>query len=79
MENAETGIVNQMGLSSTKTESRFIERPVAVHYCNGGDITKYLDLVGQYELKRDGSDPETNQGFRCTQTKMPSIKRPSSV
>ena len=25
----------------------FIERPVAVHWCNGGDINKYLDLVGQ--------------------------------
>ncbi len=25
----------------------FIERPVAVHWCNGGDITGYLQMVGQ--------------------------------
>ena len=24
-----------------------IESPVAVRYCNCGDVTKYLDLVGQ--------------------------------
>ena len=47
--NAETGIVNLSGVEFTDVEGEggFIERPVAVHYCNGGDITKYLKLVGQ--------------------------------
>ena len=49
VKNAETGIVNLSGVEFTDVdgEGGFIERPVAVHWCNGGDITKYLDLVGQ--------------------------------
>ena len=49
MKNAETGIVNLSGVEFTDVdgEGGFIERPVAVHWCNGGDISKYLQLVGQ--------------------------------
>ena len=49
VKNAETGIVNLSGVEFLDEDGKsgFIERPVAVHYCNGGDITKYLDMVGQ--------------------------------
>ena len=49
VKNAETGIVNLSGVEFTDLdgEGGFIERPVAVHWCNGGDISKYLQLVGQ--------------------------------
>ena len=49
VKNAETGIINLSGIEFTDLdgEGGFIERPVAVHYCNGGDVTKYLNLVGQ--------------------------------
>ena len=49
VKNAETGIVNLTGVEFLDEDGMggFIERPVAVHYCNGGDITKYLDVVGQ--------------------------------
>ena len=49
VKNAETGIVNLSGVEFTDVdgESGFIERPVAVHWCNGGEISKYLQLVGQ--------------------------------
>ena len=49
VKNAETGIVNLSGVEFTDVdgEGGFIERPVAVHWCNGGDITKYLQLAGQ--------------------------------
>ena len=49
VKNAETGIINLSGIEFTDVdgEGGFIERPVAVHYCNGGDVTKYLKLVGQ--------------------------------
>ena len=49
VKNAETGIVNLTGVEFLDEDGKagFIRRPVAVHYCNGGDITKYLDLVGQ--------------------------------
>ena len=49
VKNAETGIVNLSGVEFTDVdgEGGFIERPVAVHWCNGGDIRKYLQLVGQ--------------------------------
>ena len=49
VKNAETGIVNLSGVEFTDVdgEGGFIERPVAVHWCNGGDISKYLQLVGQ--------------------------------
>ena len=49
VKNAETGIINMAGVEFTDVEGKggFIERPVAVHYCNGGDVAKYLQLVGQ--------------------------------
>lgn len=49
VKNAETGIVNLSGVEFLDEDgkSAFIERPVAVHYCNGGDVAKYLKLVGQ--------------------------------
>ena len=49
VKNAETGIINLAGIEFTDLEGKggFIERPVAVHYCNGGDVAKYLQLVGQ--------------------------------
>ena len=49
VKNAETRIVNLSGVEFTDVdgEGGFIERPVAVHWCNGGDISKYLQLVGQ--------------------------------
>ena len=49
VKNAETGIINLAGVEFTDVEGKggFIERPVAVHYCNGGDVAKYLPLVGQ--------------------------------
>ena len=49
VKNAETGIINLAGIEFTDLDGGggFIERPVAVHYCNGGDVTKYLNLVGQ--------------------------------
>ena len=49
VKNAETGIVNLTGVEFLDEDGKsgFIERPVAVRYCNGGDITKSLDMVGQ--------------------------------
>ena len=49
VKNAETGIINLSGVEFTDLDGAggFIERPVAVHYCNGGDVAKYLKLVGQ--------------------------------
>ncbi len=49
VKNAEIGIINLAGVKFTNVEGKggFIERPVAVHYCNGGDVAKYLQLVGQ--------------------------------
>ena len=49
VKHAETGIVNLSGVEFLDEDGKsgFIERPVAVRYCNGGDITKYLDMVGQ--------------------------------
>ena len=49
VKNAETGIVNLSGVGFTDVDDGggFIERPVAVYWCNGGDISKYLQLVGQ--------------------------------
>ena len=49
VKNAEIGTVNLTGVEFLDEDGKagFIERPVAVHWCNGGDITKYLDLVGQ--------------------------------
>ena len=43
------GIVNLTGVEFLDEDGNagFIERPVAVHWCNGGDISKYLQLVGQ--------------------------------
>ena len=49
VKNAETGIVNLSGVEFLDEDGKsgFIERPVAVHYCIGGDVAKYLKLVGQ--------------------------------
>ena len=49
VKNAETGIVNLTGVEFLDENGKggFIERPVAVHWCNGGDITGYLQMVGQ--------------------------------
>ena len=49
VKNAETGIVNLSGVEFLDEDGKsgFIERPVAVHYCNGGDVAKYLKLGGQ--------------------------------
>ena len=49
VKNAETVIGNLTGVEFLDEDGKsgFIERPVAVRYCNGGDITKYLKLVGQ--------------------------------
>ena len=49
VKNAETGIINLAGVEFTDVEGKggFIERPVAVHYGNGGDVAKFLQLVGQ--------------------------------
>ena len=49
VKNAETGIVNLTGVEFLDEGGKagFIERPVAVHWCNGGDITNYLQMVGQ--------------------------------
>ncbi len=49
VKNAETGIVNLSGIEFTHVdgEGGLIERPVAVLWCNGSDISKYLQLVGQ--------------------------------
>ena len=49
VKNAETGIVNLSGVEFTDVDGQggFIERPVAVHWCNGGNISQYLQLVGQ--------------------------------
>ena len=49
VKNAETGIINLGVVEFADLEGmvRFIERPVAVHYGNVGDVAKYLNLVGQ--------------------------------
>ena len=49
VKNAETGIVNLTGVEFLDEDGKggFIERPAAVHWCNGGNISKYLQLVGQ--------------------------------
>ena len=49
VKNAETAIVNLSGVEFLDEDGKggFIERPVAVHWCNGGDISQYLQLVGQ--------------------------------
>ena len=49
VKNAEAAIVDLTGVEFLDEDGKggFIERPVAVHWCNGGDISKYLQLVGQ--------------------------------
>ena len=49
VKNAETAIVNLTGVEFLDEDGKggFIERPVAVHWCNGGDISGYIQLVGQ--------------------------------
>ena len=49
VKNAEIVIVNLTSVELHDEEGKggFIERPVAVHWCNDGDISQYLNLVGQ--------------------------------
>ena len=49
VKNAEIGIVNLTGVEFLDEDGKggFIELPVAVHWCNGGDITNYLQMVLQ--------------------------------
>ena len=49
VKNGETGIINLTGVEFLDEDGKggFIERPVAVYWCNGGDITGYLQMVGQ--------------------------------
>ena len=49
VKNAEIGIVNLTGVEFLDEDGKagFIERPVAVHWCNGGDISQYLQMVGK--------------------------------
>ena len=46
--NAQIGIINLSGteIKDVDGNSGFIERPVAVHYCSGGDISRYVKLMG---------------------------------
>ena len=47
VKNSEDAIVKLTGVEFLDKDGKpgFLERPVAVHYCNGGDVTKYLDLA----------------------------------
>lgn len=56
LKNAETEIVNLTGVECLDEDGKvgFIERPVSVHYCNGGDIAQNLDLVCQYWIGSSG-------------------------
>ena len=49
VKNAVIGIVNLTGVEFLDEDGKagFIERPLAVHWCNGGDISHYLQMVGQ--------------------------------
>ena len=49
VKNAEIEIVNLTGVEFLDEDGKagFIERPVAVHWCNGGDMSQYLQMVGQ--------------------------------
>ena len=46
VKNSEDAIVKLTGVEFLDKECKpgFLERPVAVHYCNGGDITNFLTL-----------------------------------
>ena len=48
VKNAEAAIVDLTGVEFLDKDGKpgFLERPVAVHYCNGGDITNFLTLAG---------------------------------
>ena len=45
---AQAAIVDLTGVEFLDEDGKpgFLERPVAVHYCNGGDITNFLTLAG---------------------------------
>ena len=46
--NAQVAIVDLTGVEFLDKDGKpgFLERPVAVHYCNSGDITNFLTLAG---------------------------------
>ena len=46
VKNSEDAIVKLTGVEFLDKDGKpgFLERPVAVHYCNGGDITNFLTL-----------------------------------
>ena len=46
VKNSEDAIVKLTGVEFLDRDGKpgFLERPVAVHYCNGGDITNFLTL-----------------------------------
>ena len=46
VKNSEEAIVKMTGVEFLDKDGKpgFLERPVAVHYCNGGDITNFLTL-----------------------------------
>ena len=46
VKNSEKAIVKLTGVEFLDKNGKpgFLERPVAVHYCNGGDITNFLTL-----------------------------------
>ena len=46
VKNSEDAIVKLTGVEFLDKDGKpgFLERPVAVHYCNGGDITNFLML-----------------------------------
>ena len=46
VKNSEDPIVTLTGVEFLDKDGKpgFLERPVAVHYCNGGDITNFLTL-----------------------------------
>ena len=48
VKNSEKAIVKLTGVEFLDKDGKpgFLERPVAVHYCNGGDITNFLTLAG---------------------------------
>ena len=46
VKNSEDAIVKMTGVEYSDEDGKplFLERPVAVHYCNGGDITNFLTV-----------------------------------
>ena len=46
VKNSDDAIVKMTGVEYSDEDGKplFLERPVAVHYCNGGDITNFLTV-----------------------------------